>query len=431
MSNTYDIVVFITNFLLYIFMLLAVHLNCTRRFSTWLTIVLGIVSFAGYAVSSFLPFLSLIRPIYGWLYVVLVVQLLYRDKWYFKLIAASASVMAMLLADVLYEAMMPRTAAATSELMMQHPIPVYSVFLFIDLVVQSINVVFVRLLGKRNSFFRNKWQVLLALAFPINQFISLWMFFSTYADLDKEYHSWQLLTTILMYLLADAALIVLFKLVEKNAKIQAKNDMLEDEISIQSGYYEKLGSSYDQIRKMRHDIDNHLYTIQALISSGKADEAAEHAREISKDYSSKPLFISCENIVAASFLGKKKEDFEQNGVNLEMEISLPGETGISNSDLICVFGNILDNALESSKGLKNAHVEMKVNYQEPYLSIRCNNPVGENSRKHNRRIPEMERGLGMMILNEMARKYDGDLQAEQTGDLFQTQLVLKGDTQNA
>jgi len=313
----------------------------------------------------------------------------------------------------------------------QNPIHVYAAFIFVDLVVQSINVVFVRILSRRNTIFQKKWQALLALAFPVNQFISLFLFFSTYADPEKEYHSWQLLMTIGMFILADIALVLLFRLVEKNAKMQARNEMLEDEISIQSKYYEKLGDSYDQIRKMRHDIDNHMYTIQALISSGRADEAAEHAMEISANLSSNPLFVSCENIVVASFLDKKKEEFDQNAVVLDLDISLPRETGISNSDLICVFGNILDNALESSKGLENAKVQMKANYKESYLSIKYENPIRNDIGKHNRRIPEMERGLGMMILNEMAKKYEGDLQTDRTGSLFTTQLVLKGEIHDA
>jgi len=137
-------------------------------------------------------------------------------------------------------------------------------------------------LHRRNRPFTSKLYALLSLIFPINQFIVLWLFFSIYTDLNVNYHPWQLLPTLLLFLAADIGLIFLFRLAEKNAKIQTKNEILEDEISYQTKYYEQLSSSYDQIRKMRHDIDNHLYSIQAMISLGKTDEAS--AYPIPKDF---------------------------------------------------------------------------------------------------------------------------------------------------
>ena len=39
-----------------------------------------------------------------------------------------------------------------------------------------------------------------------------------------------------------------------------------------------MTASYEGVRKMRHDIDNHLYTIRSLLAMGKTDEAEDYAR---------------------------------------------------------------------------------------------------------------------------------------------------------
>ena len=155
-TTLYTVVNFITNFLLYMSMLVAVQINGRSRLGKWTTLLISVVSFAGYTVSAILPFRSIFRALYGWAYVVLAVQLLYKDKWYLKLLSASASVVAMLLADMLYISMFPRDAIVTSEMMISYPISMYSGYLFADLVMQSINVVFVRMLLKRSSFFSRK-----------------------------------------------------------------------------------------------------------------------------------------------------------------------------------------------------------------------------------------------------------------------------------
>ena len=112
-----------------------------------------------------------------------------------------------------------------------------------------------------------------------------------------------------------------------------------------------------------------------------------------------------------------------------MDIRLPAETSIANPDLICVFGNILDNALEDCEGLAAPKVELKAQYQRPFLSISCINPV-QNTQKawENRRmrIPGLERGIGLTILSDLAGRYDARLETSSTEAGFQIQLVMKG-----
>ena len=165
------------------------------------------------------------------------------------------------------------------------------------------------------------------------------------------------------------------------------------------------------------------------MDAGQTEKAAAYVREVTRQDSAKIRFASCANTVVASYLTKKDNDYKQLGIKLEGDIHIPAETGIANPDLICAFGNILDNAQEACEGLENPTVALKVKYEKPYLSISCANPTkdpgkGQASRK--KRIPEMERGVGLTILDDLAKRYDGQLETKQTEEGFQTFLVLKG-----
>ncbi len=424
----YTIVSIIANFLFYLLILLAVQVNCESRLGRWQTLLVNVLSFAGYAaIVLAVPMLTLIRPIAGWVYVILVVELLHRGSWQYKLVVGSSAVISMLLADVLFMAMMPREASVTGEVMQRHAIPVYAAFLFVNLVVHLIVVTFIRAIRKRKSGFLNGLQGSVFIVFPVSQFLPLWFYFSVYKDLQTSFDPWQLLPAVLVYLLADIALYFSLRTSEKNARMQVLNSMLEEQVAFQKDYYAQLSDSYAQVRKMRHDIDDHLYTMRAMLDAGRTEEAAEYAREVSFLDTTKVRFASCANMVVASYLEKKAEDLETLGIPLTGEIALPVDTGISDPDLICAFGNILNNAQEACTGKDDARVKLNAVYREPYLSISCLNPaVGE--KQETRRIPELERGLGLTILEDLAARYDGQLQTVTEDGIFRTQLVLKGES---
>ena len=118
------------------------------------------------------------------------------------------------------------------------------------------------------------------------------------------------------------------------------------------------------------------------------------------------------------------------GVTLDADVTLPAETGVSNPDMICALGNILDNALEACRELDDPHVMLKIRFKVPYVSIACVNPVKQprdNVAVKQRRVPELERGIGLSILRDLAEKYDGQMTAEPGEGRFETTLILNGE----
>ena len=123
----------------------------------------------------------------------------------------------------------------------------------------------------------------------------------------------------------------------------------------------------------------------------------------------------------------KFNEVEAAQIPFETSIVMPEECGIENPDLICVLGNLLNNAQEASTGLKDGFISLEISYKEPYLSICVKNRVEEQARKEKvRRIAELDRGIGMSILEDMAQHYDGDFKVKSGEGIFQADLVLKG-----
>ena len=66
----------------------------------------------------------------------------------------------------------------------------------------------------------------------------------------------------------------------QRAELKLSNEMLSEQIESEKTHYAALVDQYETARSLRHDIANHMYTIQALLSSGDTEQAAKYAAEI-------------------------------------------------------------------------------------------------------------------------------------------------------
>ena len=138
-------------------------------------------------------------------------------------------------------------------------------------------------------------------------------------------------------------------------------------------------------------------------------------------------FSGCRNTVVSSYLEKKLEDMLQLGIRLETDIHLPPHLSVSNPDLICIYGNILDNAVEACRETENAVITLKTEYRKPYLTVSCSNPVLEKEKEKKQRIPGLERGVGLTILSHIAEQYDGQFVSDRKDNSYSTEIILKAE----
>ena len=419
------IIYFISNCILYLFVGFAVSLVCERRFSFRTSFAIqAVCSVANLLLCNMLPVFSGMRALLGTILIVLINVLLHKGKVPLRILYSTLAVMCMLLSEMILMSFLPRDASISGELYAQHPVMLYSLVLFVNAVVLSVFVVLTRMIQSKYRGLRVGKEWLLFLLFPISQNISFFIFFQNYIAL--SYKPSYFLMALAVYLIADAALFAAIRVTANNAALQARNEILEEEIGFQKDYYEQLTASYEGIRKMRHDIDNHFYAIQSLLDLGKVEEAAEYAKRIASEDPARLKFAECRNMVVASYLEKKSEDLERLGIVFETEVRLPAELSVSNPDLICVLGNLLDNAQEACRKADEPRIILKTGHRKPYLSVSCSNTVAEpENRSSGRRIPELERGLGFTILNDMANRYDGEFRTKEENGWFNADVVLK------
>ena len=127
-----------------------------------------------------------------------------------------------------------------------------------------------------------------------------------------------------------------------------------------------------------------------------------------------------------AYLFSRSQELEAQGYFVQTRVKLLEDVGISNPDLIIAFANLLDNAAEACRACEDKRISLTAAVSKGFLTIETENACRTRPQAKKRRIPELERGIGFSIFQELARKYDGSFSYHTENGRFTARLILKG-----
>lgn len=416
----------IANIFVYIIQMFAIESAMDSKYSHKKTLLIEAPTALLYIWIMFrAPFFSALRALVGVLAMVGIVYPLHKDKWYYAFLIVTVTSIVNVVADAGMIVLIPREMIVSGVLFNKYPLTAYSIYVCVVAFLQMLFILIVRMFRRRYDSLHDRIPWLLFAVFPISQLTNLMGTFRGYLADESSWRPENVIPSLLVCVIADIALYFAIRMLSDRTELRVRNELLEDQLSDQQSYYRELSSSFEEIRRMRHDIANHLYTMKALISEGKTEEAEEYASEVVKEDQTILRFPECENTVIASYLARKAEEYHRKQISFEADIVLPADLEIANSDLICIFGNILDNAEEACRQTPAPSVTLKTQYRSPYLTVYEENSMVRNDGKRSRRIPELERGLGTRIIQKITEKYDGEYTASEEKNTYTIEVILK------
>ncbi|MGN0650977.1 MAG: sensor histidine kinase [Oscillospiraceae bacterium] len=193
-----------------------------------------------------------------------------------------------------------------------------------------------------------------------------------------------------------------------------------------------------RLRKVRHDIKNHLLNLSALIDSGEYKQARELLREISDtaDRLQPALSQSTGNSLIDAVITYKAAVSEIRKIPFEYSLESLPELRIELSDISSVISNLLDNALEAAEYAKDPYVEIRVFMYKDYLTIIVKNSVHYVPEVKDCQIPTTKKdkenhGLGMTIVKEICERNGGVFRFTANGAWFiASAMMMNNHTKN-
>ncbi|MEA4919651.1 MAG: GHKL domain-containing protein [Clostridiaceae bacterium] len=186
-------------------------------------------------------------------------------------------------------------------------------------------------------------------------------------------------------------------------------------------YYRNLEQEQFQVRRLRHDMANHLQTMSALPEPQLRDYLNELIHSPVMNHTQK----SCENRIANIVLASKTAIMEQHQIRSEVEVSVPQKISIQDSDLCAVFANSLDNAIEACDKLPEdqRHISIKARTDKGLFVLKvqnssCEKIVLENGTPVTTKQDKHSHGFGLAGIREIAARYGGSVEITEEEGMF-------------
>ena len=399
------------------------NFTLTKRYSRKMTFFLQCLWFPLYFWGSrALPFLSEVRLVYSIVIFIAAALFLYKDHWT-KVFFSSTMVYLTIITNEIIGAGLYYPEEALMGNSLEMSTPVFLKFMSISAATAAILYLLLYLFINRQRYRLKAADWGMFALFPFSQYVLMYGWFDSIRQAGNDSRAIFLVIAIFACIVSDIGLFAAVMRIAQRTQLAAENSMLAAQVDSQEQHYRDLTSQYESIRRMRHDIANHLNAMEGLMASGRNAEAKEYLQELNSTPVDSTLGM-CEHPVVDAFLHNRISAARNSGVEIEAAIDLPANVPVSNVDLIRIFGNMLDNAMEACSQSASPKISLSCSRARGCLIIRTMNPVNHSSNVKGRRIAGLERGIGQRVLSDIAEKYGGNLSFDEKDGIFKTELIL-------
>lgn len=227
---------------------------------------------------------------------------------------------------------------------------------------------------------------------------------------------------------------ILLLMLVKTLAVMAENSRIASiqnaSVRVQNQYLQQQIDMTESLKKFRHDYKAHLFAMDALLEAGKTEELHQYLLSLHQSqYEGIHLRQYTDNVSLNILLNQKATVAEKYGIRFRADIVLTTNGKIVVSDLISLFSNLCDNAIEACATLPEAEISLSVHKAKAYLVIEISNTSRSDVCKTNPEFltsksrPELH-GLGIKIIKSIVEKYSGVYQVDSTDHSFTTTIML-------
>ena len=215
--------------------------------------------------------------------------------------------------------------------------------------------------------------------------------------------------------MAVLMIVFLYEKVREEREENAQKEALMNEMSQMRQTIEQTMQMYDQIRMLRHDISNHMMTMERLADRGRHLEAREYMTRLKEEYSAGVDGIRCGNPVIDTILSSKRDMAVKQGLDFKCDFTFPGQPVIDVFDLSVLLNNALDNALRGVSGSRRWISISSISREEFFTIIIKNSFEGEDPEYDADGLPlstknDEGHGLGLKMIRHIALSYNGEME---------------------
>lgn len=289
-------------------------------------------------------------------------------------------------------------------------------------------VVISRVWGNREKIKFTKFQYILHGIIAIYSFVNMLVVGNVVGKIKSEEESFILLINMGFIVFADMYFLYFTQFLEENNQLKIKLELLEQQASIQYKYYVEQEKKCKQSIRILHDVDKHITAIESLYAGKNQEEAIKYTKEIGNIL--KPLILKqiTNQPLLNILINDKIQIAEKLNIDFQYVVDAVNLDFMNPIDITTIFGNILDNAIESCEKVDGSrNIKLKISSYYEMLAISIENTSSNKCQwKNNRPVSQkgLNHGIGLSNIERALKKYDGSMNLSCENGNFQCKLII-------
>ncbi|MDE5937828.1 MAG: GHKL domain-containing protein [Lachnospiraceae bacterium] len=249
---------------------------------------------------------------------------------------------------------------------------------------------------------------------------------------------WKFPMIAVLIFVGEAALIYFWQRYRVLLSERQKLFVEEQQVNAMKKRLEEAENFYGSIRKVRHEMKNHMANIKGLAGAGQYGEIEEYVRRMDETMQELEYKYATGNAVTDVIINDKWRRAEKAGIRFDAEFRYGGEIPVF--DLGIILNNLLDNAIEACEKLEKGKgfIRLSLKRKKQFLLLDVENrfdgalsvqmgggfipPTTKQSS-----LPGIitEHGIGLENVRDIAERHFGGVNIKVKGDVFHVTVMLQ------
>lgn len=235
---------------------------------------------------------------------------------------------------------------------------------------------------------------------------------------------------LLIALFSFISLLWCITVLARQQKLEQQNMFTE----INRRYYASMEQQHFEIRRLKHDLANHLQTLYAL----PEEKRDAYLKDLTENTAISETLSYCGDATVNAVLTVKKNLMDRYGICLETNVDIPATLPFQKTDLCALYANALDNAIEACMQADEAKrsITLKSKAQKGLFCLEVRNPLPDTISPIVLRKTETDfilptsksdkanHGIGLKSIREIVERYHGSVEVKTTDGIFDLFLYI-------
>lgn len=226
-------------------------------------------------------------------------------------------------------------------------------------------------------------------------------------------------------------IIIIYSKIKESQRQERENAVYTEQFENGKRHLEQVEDLYKDIRRLKHDMTNHIMTLEKLYGAEQRAEAQEYISELKRSLIDSTKEMQSGNPVTDVILSERMKEAEKKNVKFICDFHYPASPNINVFDISIILNNGIENAMEAvSKELTRCISVRSYQRNNAYMIEIYNSFSGKLEWNKEHGLPDStkdnvrEHGYGLLNIKRAAQKYQGDLDIVQEDEGVKLSILL-------